>query len=628
MNITVDKINNYFLVNQPCTVELIIRASETLLKGDLIEVQLPNSWYSLNGPSFTRNVQSIGPNAEHYISFYSTNNEAKFEVEIVPRQLNFPGGRVRHGKHIIAKIIDGNIPANSPIKFAYANTFAPFVAETDTIWIQIKGEAPLNYPAITVIPGPAVSYRIIIPSGVEPGDYFDVLVVSLDQFDNCSSTKYENETLYTDKGDIVCDKLTFTGSVRVQTKIESEGVFRFKMFGIYSNAIRVAKGCRGPYWGDTHFHTKLSHDGQGTNPYKYSKDVSGLDFACVTDHWYSLGEEGCKQILQWARDAYLPGKFVTILGNERNPSPLTGDHNIYFCDEEHYLSFSAVESNVLFSNSPENSSFKNKIYPSSVMLIPHHTGISWRTLDDQNDNKCTVNLNDWDDHGLRPVIEIYSHHGQSELWDPQHCLSYEFNRMRRLERRSNASVPGPYYAQNYWMSGWRLGVIASSDEHLGQNGRRHGGIAGVFAKTLTRKSIFDAIRNKQCYATTGERVLIDFAVDDISMGLTGKILKGKKIKVKLKVWGTAVLLRVEILRYRFGIDTQFVTILSESPRPETLDIAYEFEDIFENHCMYYARITQEPLEWPDMAWTSPVWIDTLESIDIDVSKSRRSYVST
>ncbi|MHC4718382.1 MAG: hypothetical protein ACYS5V_15525 [Planctomycetota bacterium] len=25
--------------------------------------------------------------------------------------------------------------------------------------------------------------------------------------------------------------------------------------------------------------------------------------------------------------------------------------------------------------------------------------------------------------------------------------------------------------------------------------------------------------------------------------------------------------------------------------------------------MYYARAVQQPLEWPAMAWTSPIWVD-------------------
>ncbi len=173
-------------------------------------------------------------------------------------------------------------------------------------------------------------------------------------------------------------------------------------------------------------------------------------------------------------------------------------------------------------------------------------------------------------------------------------------------------MTGPYYAQDYWSQGRRIGVIASSDEHSGQGGRRHGGITAVLANDLTRKDVFNAILQRRCYASTGERVLIDFMADDLCMGESGERKQGEGVKLNLNVWGTDLLLRVDILRYRFGLDTCFKPVVSKAPTPESMDMMVLFEDIIETPCMYYARITQEPLEWPVMAWTSPIWIDVEE----------------
>ena len=161
------------------------------------------------------------------------------------------------------------------------------------------------------------------------------------------------------------------------------------------------------------------------------------------------------------------------------------------------------------------------------------------------------------------------------------------------------------------MAGHRLGVIGSSDEHSGQGGRRHGGLAAVWAEELTREGIFDALRQRHCYATTGERILMDFAVDGIGMGDAARRAIGSRLTIRLRVWGTDALLRVEVLRYRFGQDSGFVPILAEAPRPEAWDAEYELEDTFTGDCMYYARVVQEPLQWPAMAWTSPVWVDSM-----------------
>lgn len=209
----------------------------------------------------------------------------------------------------------------------------------------------------------------------------------------------------------------------------------------------------------------------------------------------------------------------------------------------------------------------------------------------------------------RPVPKD-CHHGQSEAYSPQHILAYEFNRMRNPERRGNTSVPGPYYAQNYWIKGRRIGIIASSDEHSGQGGRRHGGLAAVFADSLTREGVFDAIRARRTYATTGERILLEFTVNGTALGESVKIPRDGTAEISLKVWGTDLLLRVEILRFRFGMDEAFAPILAEPPKQESTDAEYTFKDTITGDCLYYARVIQEPLEWPAMAWTTPVWVDS------------------
>jgi hypothetical protein len=349
---------------------------------------------------------------------------------------------------------------------------------------------------------------------------------------------------------------------------------------------------------DLHIHTKISSDGMGTDPYTYAREVAGLDFAGTADHAESMGELGYAQTLRWLEEANEPSRFVTIPGDERNPAAWTGHHNIYFRRVQDLLAYAVLPG--------KDRSLPRD--PSVAMLVPHHTGIAWGGGPTAGVG-AAVDLDACDDHGLRPVMEIYSHHGQSELYDPQHILAYEFNRMRNPERRANTSVPGPYYAQNYWKAGRRLGVIGSSDEHSGQGGRRHGGLAAVWAEELTREGIFDALRQRRCYATTGERILVDFSVNGVPMGGAERRPKGTRLPIRLRVWGTALLLRVEVLRYRFGVDEAFYPILSQAPRPESLNASYELEDEFTGSCLYYARVTQEPLAWPGMAWTSPVWID-------------------
>ncbi len=604
MSVSIKLKQDTFRVREACDIELEINAGTGFSSGDRIEIMPPNSWLLLSGPSHPRPLQTENTGEPHYIEVFSQSN-AVFDVSIAPCNQYYEQGMIRHGKKITAILKSGCVAAGETVTFAYRNTFAPYISDHAEIIVKVNGESPEYVPMLTTLPGPAESVRIIVPSVARPDKEFKVLVVSLDKFENCSSSEYKNQTLYDNEEQVIADNLDFTGSVAVPVRINREGVYRFKMNDTVSNAVKISPDAPIPYWGDIHIHTKFSHDGQGENPYPYAREVAGLDFAAAADHWQSIGDTGYEMLKTWAENAYEPGKFVTIPGDERNPKHWHGHENIYFRDMDYFMA-SKVHC------SDESSSITREAWPEfdpeRAMLIPHHTGISFGKLPQGNGN--AIDINAFDTEGLLSTVEIYSHHGQSETYAPQHILAYEFNRMRNPERRANTSVPGPHYAQDYWMQGKKLGVIASSDEHSGRGGMRHGGVAAVYAETLTREGIFDAIRARKSYATTGEHILLEFNINKASMGETLKVPKDKPMEISLKVWGTDILLRVEILRYRFGLDKAFVPILSVPPRPESMDAEYTFEKTITHDSVYYARIIQEPLNWPAMAWSTPIWIET------------------
>lgn len=606
MRITAACEQPFFPVDQPCDVGVVLTLDCDLTPADRIEFQFPNSWLLDLGPSYTRAVQCTEPVGAHFFSVCAPDVPSlSFALDIAKCHLNWSEGHVRHGRRVTAALQGGVVPAGSPIRIQYSNTHAPFVAEAETLWVRVNGEAPVEAPILTVRGGEHACFRVLAPSGVAAGAPFDVLIVSLDALENPSTTLFRGETLCLADGAVVAEGLDLDGVLRVPVSLEKEGVFRFRLRDTLSNAVRV--GGDGPYWGDIHIHTRLSHDAQGNAPFAYARDVSGLDFACVADHWESLGPEGYRIAEEWTEAANTPGTFVTIPGDERNCPELGGHHNVYFRDRESFRAHRALPHG---DGEARANSFERLrgADPARVMVVPHHTGIGFGSYP-----RCGHwNAVQWDrteDGGLRPALEIYSHHGQSERYDPGHLLAFEWNRMRNRERRANTSVPGPYYAQNYWQEGLRLGVFASSDEHSGRGGMRHGGIAAVFAEALTREAIFDSVRARRSYATTGERILIDFRVDDLTLGMAGRRQSGDEVAVSLQVWGTETLLRVEILRYRFGLDEAFQPLLSEAPRPEGLDAEYALTDTIEGSCLYYARVVQDPLDWPGMAWTTPIWID-------------------
>ncbi|MHC4873204.1 MAG: DUF3604 domain-containing protein [Planctomycetota bacterium] len=582
-----------FRSEEKCNVEIPISADFDLNKADKVEFQFPNSWLVLTGPSFTRAVQTENPDADHYFGISS--DGAEFDVNVASNNKYLKGGLARHGRLVTGILKSDHISAGKAIILQYLNTFAGYISyKREDIIVKVNDEE-ITVP-IAITPQEPVLTRVIAPSTVEPNEEFEILVVNLDKHYGCVSEKYSNKSLTLSNGSVIAENLSYTGSVKVKTSISEEGIFRAKYDDLESNAILVKKGVKKIFWGDTHIHTDLSIDGQGYQPYEYARNVSGLDFAAAADHSEGLGNKGYEIVLNWAETHNKPGSFVTLLADERNPYSATGHHNIYFKNEEALKKF-----RTLYNENGEEDRRDDMIenFDSDILFFPHHTGIGFGRV---NWDKIADKVN-------RPVVEIYSHHGQSEVYCPHHILSYEFNRMRNPELRSNKSGFGKFYAQDYLKDGVRIGFIGSSDEHTGQGGKPHGGIAAVFSKELNRDGIFNAINNRDCYATTGERILIDFKVNDTEMGKEVKFSKGSKIKVNFDVWATENIIRAEILRYRKGIDNDFEPVESFYPTPQAKEAKLEYEEELEADTIYYARVIQYPLEWPGMAWASPIWVD-------------------
>src|SRR5690606_14611890 len=108
-----------------------------------------------------------------------------------------------------------------------------------------------------------------------------------------------------------------------------------------------------------------------------------------------------------------------------------------------------------------------------AITIPHHTGIRWGANEGEVANAGLQPVQtaprrdrggpvlDWSlkhDPELRPAIEIYSKHGQSEFFNPEDPLSYE-----QVKYTPAYSVDGPHYAQDAWAAGLIMGAVAGSD---------------------------------------------------------------------------------------------------------------------------------------------------------------------
>lgn len=356
---------------------------------------------------------------------------------------------------------------------------------------------------------------------------------------------------------------------------------------------------RGPlqlYWGDLHaqseYHVMHSQKkdarqsewakgiscGKPDDVYQYARDVSLLDFIAITDQGAITGV-GWAILQQKAAEYLRPGQFVTFNAYEAG-SPV-GHRNVYYRGSDTDVRLDPGKFNYL----PE---FLYKHYAGrrDVMMIPHHVK-TWT---------------DWSFYNpeFEPVMEIYSCWGQSE--NPSQ------------EKWDKGMTPGAG-AWEALRRGYRLGMIASSDNHVGMPGRSYphdrqihtpfpGGLAAVWAPELTREALFDAVRARRCYGTTGARIILEFSVNGQPMGGEVEVTHARAPRrIQVNAHGTDAILSLEVL-----CNGQVVETVVPGPRQQSTTIAltWEHKSPLASTAYYYVRLKQADGE---MAWSSPVWVD-------------------
>ena len=522
-------------------------------------------------------------------------------------------------------IKSGAIDADAEIVYSFENTTSPWLAnqrpgETDhegTVFVRVDGEEVRPFPTFHIDPGPASYRRVVVPSAARPGESFLVQLVSLDQYNNLSTSTYENVTVALG-GQVLAEIPKYTGRGEVLVSLPERGVFRLTADGVTSNPIRITDEPGGPYWGDIHCHNYPSVDAMGNTPYDYARNVSCLDFAATTEHAAIGLEPHWEQTKKWCREWYEPGRFVTLLAVEAN----VGWHlNTYLPGAE----APTIEAQRNGGSKVSPQEMSAYVRDNGGMAQMHHTGWGFDMRKRYPD-------------GTR-LIEVYSMHGCSELYDPDSPLSLSNQRHRAGDDRE-----GLYYLRDGWALGHRFVTQGSSDNHFGQPGVHYNSVTGLCVNELTREAVWRGLQEGRCYATTGERILLEFSANGRFMGTEFNAAVGEEISFHVEVFGTDTIDKVEVFRGFFiegkkQVEVDELRFDEDDPDVEeacgswetvfsaceigALDYAAAFNETYSGkRSVYYARVQQkdpitlpsplegktEPQRRPVCAWSSPIWI--------------------
>jgi hypothetical protein len=123
------------------------------------------------------------------------------------------------------------------------------------------------------------------------------------------------------------------------------------------------------------------------------------------------------------------------------------------------------------------------------------------------------------------------------------------------------------------------------------------GVTGVYATAFTREGIFNALRERRTFGTTGDKIIVDFRLGETPMG--GRLdTTAPTVAGYLSVLGTDLITHVRIVCNGRTI---------REWQPDALDVTLNWEQAVatSGRSYIYAVIAQRNDE---MAWSSPVFL--------------------
>ena len=330
-----------------------------------------------------------------------------------------------------------------------------------------------------------------------------------------------------------------------------------------------------PFWGDLHGHSLLS-DGVGPvdEYYPYARDVAGLDFCALGEHVCYLTDIDLHHLADLAARHLDEGRFVTIFGYEWAGH---GGHRCIYTDREWMDPIRGMDS---------ETDTLDKVWAILDRSDARHLVSAHSLLGMPAMHQYAANHNP----RYERYVEAYTRGGGSEVRDNPLLCSTVMQGQQGLSYRELMA------------QGIKVAFAGAGDNHETMPGltvrnwakRNRGGLVGVWADCLSRASIFTALQERCCFATTGQKASMWLEVNGSAMGQECDLGSGPNA-IRVVACATAPIKQLDVFRDGEAIHTG-------SDLSESVDL--EIEDSVDQAAYYYFRIIQQDGNW---AWSSPVF---------------------
>ena len=425
--------------------------------------------------------------------------------------------------HVFEIEIVGTMPPGTTISVASRLRAQTFVEESCALSVRVRPGADawveIARPAVRVVGGPAYRLDLVVPSDVVANEPFDIALRVEDEWGNPADLADRPAF----DGDALPD---LPGVLGWRTKMSAVGAMRISLdagsFGtIVSNPTlaHASAPARRIRWGDIHAQSLVGCGARTLDAFfAHARDFARLDFASHQANCFLVTTPEWHETEAVTERYNEPGRFAALLGLEWSADTAKGgDRNLYFpsaeapitrCSHEYVADISDIASDL------GDADALHAKYRGTDTLVALHVG--GRTTDLR-----------WHEGSLERLIEVHSTHATSEWF-----------LFEALER------------------GYRMGVTAGSDGVDGRPGASHpgrqsvrnvrGGLVAAPLAGVSRQGLWAALQARNCYATNGARIRLEFSADGHAMG--SEFAAHAAPLLSLAIDGTGPIEAIEIFR--------------------------------------------------------------------------------
>ena len=467
-------------------------------------------------------------------------------------------GFLREGDQIVVRFGDRRQGSPGMRIQTFCEHSFEFKVLVDAIATYNYVELP-DQPMISIVPGPPVLYKAILPTLRGKGESFRLCLKGEDRWGNPSDRCDREFALRASlEVDGLPDSVAFErgkfSCIVDDLRVADDGDLIVELLDTDGEPVALSNPCRFadgepllPYWGDLH---GQSEETIGTNSardfYEFARDKAFLDICVHQGNDFQITTEFWNHLNELSAEFTDDGRFVVFPGWEWSGNTgLGGDRNVLHMREG------------------------RQIHRSSHALVDDLSDID---TDANSANDLFEALKDED-------CTVFAHIGGR-------YADIKVAHDQRIEKGVEVhSAWGTFewLVEDAFEQGYRVGILSNSDGHKGRPGASHpgatkfgayGGLTCVLAPSFTRAGIMEGLRKRHHYGTTGNRVILDTRVefeadaelfdDDPRLGgvgstqvrgaMMGDILRSgeREVNFVIDVCGTAPIERIDI---RNGLET-------------------------------------------------------------------------